>query len=119
MEQGNVWLLVLIALVSFALAFIGATVGLVLGHLRLPLLIVYLGSPGAGAAMNLVVSSTGALAGSYRHARDGRVSWVGLAIILYVAVEMIWRGSLEVACAHVEPDVCGKGLIAVLGDLLS
>ena len=25
------------------------------------------------------------------------ISWVGLAIVLYVALEMIWRGSFEVA----------------------
>lgn len=83
MEQlhGSVWLLILIAVVSFALSFIGATVGLVLGHLRLPLLIAYLGSPGAGAAMNLVVSASGALSGTARHARAGRISWIALAIM--------------------------------------
>jgi hypothetical protein len=52
MEPGSFWLLLAIALVSFSLAFIGAAVGLVLGHLRLPLLITYLGSPGAGAMTN-------------------------------------------------------------------
>lgn len=79
--HGAVWLLFVIAIASFALSFIGATVGLVLGHLRLPLLVAYLGSPGAGAAMNLVVSATGALSGTYRHARGGRISWVGLAMM--------------------------------------
>jgi predicted tellurium resistance membrane protein TerC len=28
-------------------------------------------------------------------ARHRWVAWLGLAIILYVAVEMIWRGALE------------------------
>lgn len=81
MEHGSVWLLVAIALVSFLLSFIGAAVGLVLGHLRLPLLITYLHSPVAGAATNLVISGVGALAGTYRHIRAGRISWVGLAIM--------------------------------------
>ncbi|MCE9534417.1 MAG: sulfite exporter TauE/SafE family protein [Planctomycetes bacterium] len=81
MEHGSLFLLALIAVVSFLLSFIGATVGLVLGHLRLPLLIAYLGSPGAGAAMNLVISGTGALSGAYRHIRDGRISWVALALM--------------------------------------
>ena len=46
------------------------------------------------------------------------ITWVGLLIILYVALDMMWRGSLEVACAYVPPTVCGRGLIAALGDLL-
>jgi hypothetical protein len=48
MEPGSLWLLIAIALLSFALAFIGAAVGLVLGHLRWPLLIAHVGSPGRG-----------------------------------------------------------------------
>jgi YjbE family integral membrane protein len=46
------------------------------------------------------------------------ISWIGLLIVLYVALDMMWRGSLEVACAYVPPAVCGKGLLAALGDLL-
>lgn len=81
MEPGSLWLLLAIALVSFTLAFVGAAVGLVLGHLRLPLLIAYLGSPGAGAMTNLLVSGCGALSGAAGHLRGGRVSWVGLALM--------------------------------------
>jgi uncharacterized membrane protein YfcA len=81
MEHGSPWLLFAIAVLSFALSFIGAAVGLILGHLRLPLLIAYLGAPGAGAMTNLIVSGVGALGGSVRHLRDGRVSWVGLALM--------------------------------------
>jgi YjbE family integral membrane protein len=46
------------------------------------------------------------------------ITWVGLLIIVYVAVDMMWRGSLEVACVYVPPEVCGRGLFASLGDLL-
>ncbi len=81
METGNIGLLALIALVSFVLSFIGASVGLILGHLRLPLLIAYLRSPGGGAATNLVISGLGALGGTVRHVREGRVSLVGLAVM--------------------------------------
>jgi uncharacterized membrane protein YfcA len=81
MDHGSAWLLALIAVVTFALSFVGAAVGLVLGHLRLPMLIAYLGSPGAGVATNLIVSASGAVAGSARHARAGRVSWAGLALM--------------------------------------
>lgn len=47
------------------------------------------------------------------------ISWVGLLIIVYVAFDMMWRGSLEVACTYVPPSVCGRGLIASVVELLS
>lgn len=75
------WLLPVIAGVSFVLSFIGAAVGLILGHLRLPLLLAYLGSPTASSATNLIISGSGAFAGAVRHLRAGRVSWVGLAVM--------------------------------------
>jgi uncharacterized membrane protein YfcA len=92
-----------IGLLSFALSFVGAAVGLVMGHLRLPLLIAYVGSPVTGAATNLAVSGLGALAGTARHARGGRVSprallvmgvpsAVGavLGVLLFVKVNRFW-----------------------------
>src|SRR5436309_6634632 len=80
--DSRAWLLLGgIAALSFALSFAGAAVGLVLGHLRLPLLIAYLGSPVAGASTNLAVSGLGALAGTAHHARGGRVSLRALALI--------------------------------------
>lgn len=81
MQPGSPWLLVGIGVLSFALAFIGAAVGLILGHLRLPLLIGYLGSPTSGAMTNLLISGAGALSGSASHVREGRVSWPGVALI--------------------------------------
>src|SRR5689334_18940538 len=70
-----------IGLVSFVLGFVGATVGMVLGHLRLPLLVAFLGSPVSGAATNLAVSGLGAVAGSAQHVRGGRVSLTALALV--------------------------------------
>ncbi len=81
MQWGDPWLLGGIALLSFALSFVGASVGLVLGHLRLPLLVLHLGGPAAGAACNLIVSGTGALAGAANHVRNGRVSLRCLALM--------------------------------------
>jgi len=46
------------------------------------------------------------------------ITWVGLAIILYVAVDMMWRGSLEVACAYVPQQVCQQGLVTSISSLL-
>lgn len=70
-----------IAALSFTLSFYGAAVGLILGHLRLPLLIYYLPSTAAGMATNLAISGLGALTGSMRHANAGRVSWSLVALM--------------------------------------
>ncbi len=63
----------LIALVSLLLSYIGATVGLVLGQLRVALLAYALGSAAVGAATSLAISTAGTLIGTLRHAVDGRV----------------------------------------------
>jgi uncharacterized membrane protein YfcA len=81
MSSNDLLILSGIGLVSFALSFIGAAVGMVLGHLRLPLLVAFLGSPVSGASTNLGVSGLGALAGAVRHFRGGRVSLVALALV--------------------------------------
>ena len=53
--------LVLIAVVSLLLSYIGATVGLVLGQLRVALLVYALGSATVGAATSLAISTAGQL----------------------------------------------------------
>ena len=65
--------LALIAVVSLLLSYIGATVGLVLGQLRVALLVYALGSATVGAATSLAISTAGTLIGTLRHAMDGRV----------------------------------------------
>jgi uncharacterized membrane protein YfcA len=67
--------------VSFVLSHVGAAAGLVLGHLRLPLLVFVLGSPVAGSSANLAVSGAGALAGAAAHLRGGRVCWKVLLLM--------------------------------------
>lgn len=51
-------------------------------------------------------------------ARFPWITWVGLAIIVYVALDMMWRGSLEVACTYVPEQVCQQGLVSSIGRLL-
>jgi len=65
--------LAFIALVSLLLSYIGATVGLVLGQLRVALLVYALGSAALGTATSLAISTAGTLMGTLRHALDGRV----------------------------------------------
>jgi uncharacterized membrane protein YfcA len=81
MDPHSLLLLTAIGVSSFALSFYGAAIGLILGHLRLPLLIYYLPSTTAGMATNLAISGLGALTGSVRHAREGRVSLRLLALM--------------------------------------
>ncbi len=49
--------------------------GLVLGTLRLPLVVLATGSPLAAAGTNIAISAAAAGAGGLRHAREGRVDW--------------------------------------------
>lgn len=72
-----------IAAVSLVLSHIGATVGLVLGQLRLPLLIYALGSVTVGTATSLAISTAGTLIGTIRHTVEGRVR---LALLLTIGV---------------------------------
>lgn len=74
-------ILAFIAAVSLVLSHIGATVGLVLGQLRLPLLIYALGSVTVGTATSLAISTAGTLIGTLRHTAGGRVR---LALLLTI-----------------------------------
>jgi uncharacterized membrane protein YfcA len=50
-------------------------VGLVLGTLRLPALVLAAGNPAAAAGTNIAISAAAAASGGWRHAREGRVDW--------------------------------------------
>lgn len=60
---------------SFAAGALGSLVGLVLGSLRLPAVLLASGSPAAAAGTNIAVSAAAAFTGGLTHARAGRVSW--------------------------------------------
>lgn len=71
----EVWRLLLGFGGSFVAGYIGSVLGLVLGTLRLPLILIAAGSPTAGAGTNIAISAAAAGAGGLRHARAGRVNW--------------------------------------------
>jgi uncharacterized protein len=50
-------------------------VGLVLGTLRLPAILLLSGDAAAGAGTNVAISAASAASGGYRHAREDRVDW--------------------------------------------
>jgi uncharacterized protein len=70
-----IWELALAAAASFVAALLGGALGLVLGTLRLPALLVASSSPAAAAGTNIAVSAAAALTGGATQARAGRVDW--------------------------------------------
>ncbi len=60
---------------AFIVSLVGGLVGLVLGNLRLPVVVLFATSPAAGAGANVAISGTAAVASASTHARAGRVSW--------------------------------------------
>ncbi len=47
------------------------------------------------------------------------ISWVGLAIIVYVAAQMSWTGIHDLSCLYVSPEVCKQGMITTLRTIMS
>jgi YjbE family integral membrane protein len=52
-------------------------------------------------------------------ARFHWITWIGLAIVLYVAVEMVWTGTHQIGCQVVSKVDCDGGALRTLGVLLS
>jgi uncharacterized membrane protein YfcA len=68
-------LLIAVALWCFVTAVAGGLVGLVLGNIRLPVIVLVASSPAAGAGANIGVSALAALAAAVAHIRAGRIDW--------------------------------------------
>src|SRR5215212_1364243 len=49
-------------------------------------------------------------------ARYHWVTWIGLAIILYVAADMIWAGTHQIGCQFVPQYVCNAGALATFAE---
>jgi uncharacterized membrane protein YfcA len=67
--------LVALAVWTFVVSVGGGLVGLVLGNLRLPVVVLLASSPAAGAGANVAISGAAATASATAHARGGRVNW--------------------------------------------
>ena len=59
----------------FLVALGGGLVGLVLGNIRLPAVLLLSSSPAAGAGANIGISAVAAASASIAHIRGGRVNW--------------------------------------------
>ena len=51
-------------------------------------------------------------------ARHHWITWLGLAIVLYVALDMIWTGTFQIGCEFVSRRDCENGALATLRALL-
>jgi uncharacterized protein len=67
--------LVLFCAWCFAVAVAGGAVGLVLGNIRLPAVLLVASSPAAGAGANIGISGAAAFAAAAAHIRAGRINW--------------------------------------------
>jgi uncharacterized membrane protein YfcA len=59
----------------FFVALAGGVVGLVLGNIRLPLLLLLASSPASGGGANIAISAVAAATASASHVRAGRINW--------------------------------------------
>jgi uncharacterized membrane protein YfcA len=67
--------LALVAAWCFLVALAGGGVGLVLGNIRLPVLLLAASNPAAAAGANIGVSGVAALTAALAHLRAGRIDW--------------------------------------------
>jgi len=65
----------LLAVWCFLVALAGGLVGLVLGNIRLPVVLLLASSAGAGTGANIGISAVAAGSASIAHLRAGRVNW--------------------------------------------
>jgi len=86
--------------------------GLVLGTLRLPLIVIASGSPLAAAGTNIAISAAAAGAGGLKHAREGRVDW---RVVAWTAPPSV---AGAIAGALVADDVSEALLYAVISAVL-
>jgi uncharacterized membrane protein YfcA len=67
--------LAILAVWCFLVALGGGLVGLVLGNLRLPVVLLVASSPAAGAGANIAISAVAAATAAVAHIRAGRINW--------------------------------------------
>ena len=104
----------------FLVALAGGLVGLVLGNIRLPVMLLAGTSPAAAAGANIAVSGIAAAAASITHIRAGRVDWRLVAWMLPPSVVGAVVGGLAASAlpANALRIVIGVALLAFGVDLL-
>lgn len=107
----HLWKALLLTVVSFLVGILGGFVGLALGTIRLPaMLLLGMPAPIAGGT-NILVSGLACISGSIRHLRDGRVN---MRIVLVMGVPAFIGAFIGGFLADDAP----KGLLILLAGLL-
>jgi uncharacterized membrane protein YfcA len=101
--------LIIVGVWAFVVSLVGGLVGLVLGNLRLPVMVLFATSPAAGAGANVAVSGASAIASASTHARAGRVSW---RLFWWMAPPSLLGGIIGGVTAGLLP---GRVLLAAIG----
>jgi uncharacterized protein len=102
----------LVALWCFVTAVVGGLVGLVLGNIRLPVIVLVASSPAAGAGANIGISALAALAAAITHIRAGRIDWRVFAWMTPTSVAGAVAGAL------LSDAVPGDALLIAIGVML-
>ena len=98
---------------SFVAAYLGSMIGLVLGTLRLPVLLIASGDPSAGAGTNIAISAASAASGGIRHSRAGRVDW---RVVTWMTPPSVAGALVGAYFGHAVPD---RLLFAVVAAVLA
>ena len=104
------WEIGLLAVISLAVGVLGGLVGLALGTMRLPAMLLIGMDAGIAGGTNILVSTLSAMVGGFRHLREGRVDW---RIVLYLGVPAIIGAFIGGFAASLVPAgilVLGAGL---------
>jgi uncharacterized membrane protein YfcA len=101
-----------VALWCFLVALAGGLVGLVLGNLRLPVVLLAASSPAAAAGTNIAISAVAAATASVAHIRAGRINWRLFAWMVGPSM----AGAL--AGGYVSGRLPGDALLAVIAAVL-
>ena len=105
------WKAVLLTAISFAVGILGGFVGLALGTIRLPaMLLLGMPAPIAGGT-NILVSGLACLSGSIRHLREGRVN---VRIVLVMGIPAFVGAFIGGFLSDVAPE----GILILLAGLL-
>ncbi len=105
------WQAIFFTLLSFGVGIVGGVVGLALGTMRLPFLLLMGMAPPLAAGTNILVSTLSAVTGSYRHYREGRVDLYVVAVQGIPAVVGAFIGGFGSGWVH-------EGLLILLAGAL-
>jgi uncharacterized membrane protein YfcA len=96
----------------FAVALAGGVVGLVLGNIRLPVVLIAASTPAAGTGANIGISGVAALTATAAHVRAGRINW---RLFGWMAPPSMGGA---VAGGYLSGAIPGDALLLVIGTLL-